>query len=307
MRAVVIQEFGGPEVLRSIETPVPSPGAGEVLVKVGASPVNPIDIGARVGAFAAFLPPREYYVPGIEFAGTVAELGAGVTDSTLGDPVIGLIPWLADPVGSYADYVVVPADVLASAPRGVDLVAAATLPLNGITADAAVRAADAQAGHTVLVTGAAGGVGGYAVQLAAASGARVIAVAGAGDADLVRSLGATDFIARDESLAERLREVRIDAVIDAALLGPSLITVVRDGGRFIALLPPVAPESERDITVSTVQQAPDGRRLAELVELVEAGRLTLRVAETYPLAEAAAAHARFEKGGVRGRLVLLPN
>ncbi|MGW4242583.1 NADP-dependent oxidoreductase [Nocardia sp. NPDC004722] len=303
MRAVGFSRFGGPEVLDVLEVPTPTPGPGEVLVKVAAAPVNPVDIGARAGAFAALLPEREYYVPGVEFAGWIEDVGSHVSRQEIGQAVVGLLPWLSTFEGSYAEYVVLDADLVAAAPTGVELSAAATLPLNAVTADLAVTAAP---GATVLVTGAAGGVGGYAVQLAAARGARVIAVAGADDAELVASLGASEFVPRDADLVTRLGTGGVDAVIDAALVGAALLPLVRDGGAFVALLPPLAPPAERDITVTTVAQAPDGRRLAELVDLVEAGTLSLRVAETYPLARAADAHARFEKGGVRGRLVLLP-
>lgn len=303
MRAVGFSRFGGPEVLEVFEVPTPSPGPGQVLVKVAAAPVNPIDVGARAGAFAALLPDREHYVPGVEFSGWIEDVGAQVSRGEIGQPVVGLLPWLSTFEGSYAEYVVLDADLVAAAPTGVELSAAATLPLNAITADLAVTAAP---GATVLVTGAAGGVGGYAVQLAAARGATVIAVAGADDAQLAGSLGASEFVARGADLVARLGAGRVDAVIDAALVGAELLPLVRDGGAFVALLPPLAPPAERAITVSTVAQTPDGRRLAELVNLVEAGTLSLRVAETYPLARAADAHARFEKGGVRGRLVLLP-
>ncbi|GAB2512991.1 NADP-dependent oxidoreductase [Nocardia heshunensis] len=303
MRAVGFSRFGGPEVLEVFEVPTPVPGPGEVLVKVAAAPVNPVDIAARAGAFAAMLPERAHYVPGVEFAGWIEDVGSHVSRAEIGQAVVGLLPWLSTFDGSYADYVVVDAELVAVAPTGVELSAAATLPLNAITADLAVAAAP---GQRVLVTGAAGGVGGYAVQLAAARGATVIAVAGADDEQLVRSLGASEFAARGEDLVARLGAGSVDAVIDAALLGATILPLVRDGGAFVALLPPVAPPAERGITVSTVQQSPDGRRLAELVDMVEAGTLSLRVAQTYSLDQAADAHARFEKGGLRGRLVLLP-
>ncbi|MEV6067571.1 NADP-dependent oxidoreductase [Nocardia sp. NPDC052001] len=306
MRAVAFREFGGPDVVNILDLPEPKPQAGQVLVKVVAAPVNPIDTASRAGYLAAILPARGVYVPGIEFSGAVAALGAGVTGFEVGQAVIGLLPWLTDPVGAAAEYVVIAVNALAAAPSSADPIAASTLPLNGITADLAVAAADVSAGQTVLVTGAAGGVGGYVTQLAAARGARVIAVAGAGDAELVRSLGAKDFVDRERATVESLRALEADAIIDAAVRGPELVGALRDGGRFVALLPTGAPDSERGITVHTVQQAPDGARLAALAALVDAGALTLRVAETFPLEQAAAAHARFEKGGVRGRLVLLP-
>jgi NADPH:quinone reductase-like Zn-dependent oxidoreductase len=143
----------------------------------------------------------------------------------------------------------------------------------------------------------------------AARGATVIAVASREDEALVRALGAGDLVVRGDDVAARIRALApdgVDGVIDAASLGPSILPAVRDGGRFAAVVAQAAPAAGRGIAVETVQQAPDTDRLAALVAEVEAGRLTLRVAGTYPLSEAAAAHERFEKGGLRGRLVLLP-
>jgi NADPH:quinone reductase-like Zn-dependent oxidoreductase len=158
-------------------------------------------------------------------------------------------------------------------------------------------------GSTLLVTGAAGGIGGYAVELGAAEGLRIIAVAGEGDEDLVRGLGAEVFIPRGA-----LPEVCADAAIDAASLGPALLPAVRDGGRIVPLRP-FAGDTERDISIELVSvreylREPD--KLEHLVELADAGRLTPRVAETFPLDRAADAHARLERGGLRGRLVLEP-
>ena len=308
MRAVTVTEYGGPEALRLSEVALPQPGPGEVRVAVAARPVNPIDVFIRSGALKDMVPARDSYTPGLDFAGTVDAVGPGVSEFAVGAPVIGLSPWFVTQAGSYADAIVVPAEVLAAAPRTVDLTAASTLPLNGITAALAVNEVALSAGTTVLVTGAAGGVGGYAVQLAANAGARVLAVAASEDADLVRSLGATTVLAKDVNLVEAVHQEfpsGVDAVIDAASLGTEVIGALRDGGRFAAVLSPAAPESERGITVATIQHAPDGAMLAKLATDVDARELTLRVADTFPLTDAASAHERFEKGGLRGRIVLV--
>jgi NADPH:quinone reductase-like Zn-dependent oxidoreductase len=309
MRAVAVSDFGGPEALQVIDVPTPQPGAGEVRVRVLAAAVNPIDVFVRSGALADLLPEKAYYVPGVDVAGEVDLVGSGVTGFSVGQRVVALVAWFATQVGTYAEYVVVPVEALAAAPRDTEATAAATLPLNGITASLALDVIAPHPGTTVLVTGAAGGVGGYAVQLAANRGATVIAVAGPGDEELVRSLGAAHLVARGDDVLAQIQSLApdgVDGVVDAASLGASVLPAVRDGGRFAAVLGPAAPEAQRAITVQTVQQAPDGKRLAELVSEVDAGRLTLRVAETLPFTAAGDAHARFAKGGLRGRIVLIP-
>jgi NADPH2:quinone reductase len=309
MRAVTLRTFGDPKVLHVEQVPLPEPGAGEVRIRVQASPVNHIDLFARSGALAALLPQREFYILGVDVAGVVDALGPAVTAFAVGESVVGLSPWLTTQAGTNAEYVVLPASALAHAPEDVDPVAAATLPINGITASLALEAVDLPPSGTVLVTGAAGAVGGFAVELAAGRGHQVIAVARSSDEDLARSLGAKHFIAASDDIAARVRTVvpgGVDAVVDAASLGADVIAAVADRGRFAAVLAPAAPSAQRGITVHTVQQAPDGERLADLVAQVRAGRLTLRVADTYPFEQAAVAHERFAAGGLRGRLVLVP-
>jgi len=212
-------------------------------------------------------------------------------------------------VGAQAEQVVLPARLLAPAPAGAPVEAAATLPLNALTADQALDLLDLPAGATLLVTGAAGGVGGYAVELGVLRGLRVVAQAGAADADLVRSLGAAEVVPRDGDPVAAARAVApggVDGVLDAAVVGPALLGAVRDGGAFVAVIDPALPTPKRDVRTAKVSVRGDGAHLARLVGLVEEGRLSLRVAATLPFAEAAEAHRRLEKGGVRGRLVLVP-
>jgi NADPH:quinone reductase-like Zn-dependent oxidoreductase len=305
MRAIVISSFGGPDSLRLTDIPGSAPGDGEVRVTVSARAINPIDVLVRSGALRGAVPDRPFYVPGFDFAGTVAEVGPGVVGMDVGSAVVGISPWFATQAGTYAEEVVVPAEAVALAPASVDAVAAATLPLNGVTASLAVDAAQAAPGATVVVTGAAGGVGGFAVQLASARGATVIGIASPGDADVLGDLGATALVPRDADLASELARIApqgVDAVIDAASLGR--IDVVRDGGRFVSVLAPAAPVPERGVTIETVQHTPDGARLARLAASVDAGDLTLRVARVLPLDQARVGHELFEAGGVRGRIVL---
>jgi len=227
----------------------------------------------------------------------------------VGDRVVGLSDRLDVPTAGYADYLVLDADSVAAAPRDVSFEAAATLPLNGLTAAQALAGLGLRAGRTLLVTGAAGAVGGYAVELAVAAGLRVVAVASERDRELVLGFGAELFVPREAELGAAVRALvpgGVDGVLDAATIGVRAHDALRGGGSFASVTGPATPPALRGTRVHTVFVRADGRQLAELVALVEAGTLTLRVAETFPLEKAASAHHRFAEGAVRGRLVLVP-
>ena len=186
---------------------------------------------------------------------------------------------------------------------------AATFGLNALTADQALDLLDLADGATLVVTGAAGGVGDYAVALGAQRGLRVIGVARESDEADVRASGAAEFVTRTNELAGAVRALVPDganAVLDAAQLGATALGAIHDGGTFVAVTDPSEPESERGIRVATVHVQPDGARLADLSQGVDAGWLRLRVAASYPLADAASAHRAIEQGGIRGRIVLVP-
>ncbi|MEW1638180.1 NADP-dependent oxidoreductase [Streptomyces sp. NPDC093801] len=312
MRAVVVRRFGGPEVLELIEVPDPEPGPGQVRLRVEAAGVNPVDAVTRSGALAAagLMGPRETVGIGWDAAGTVDRLGPGVSGFAPGDRVIGLRDRLDVPLGAYADALVLDASALAPAPAGVSAEAAATLPLNGLTALQALDLLALPAGATLLVTGAAGGVGGFAGQLAARRGLRVVAVAGEGDTAAVRAAGADLVVPR--GAADLAAEVRslvpggVDGALDAALLGVAALGAVRNRGCFVAVSAGAAPLGLRGVRVDHVWVAADGAALAGLSALAGRGELTLRVADTLPLDRAAAAHHRLAAGGLRGRLVLVP-
>ncbi|MEV6979534.1 NADP-dependent oxidoreductase, partial [Kitasatospora sp. NPDC093806] len=208
MRAVVVRRFGGPEALELIEVPVPEPGPGQVRIRVEAAAVNPVDAVTRAGVLtgAGLLAPRESVGLGWDAAGTVDRVGPGVTGFAAGDRVIGLRDRLDVPLGAYAEHLVLDAAALAPAPAGVPLDRAATLPLNGLTALQALDLLGLPAGSTLLVTGAAGGVGDLAVQLAVLRGLKVVAVAGPEDAARAEKSGATWFVPRDA--ADLAAEVR---------------------------------------------------------------------------------------------------
>ncbi|MFF4504901.1 NADP-dependent oxidoreductase [Streptomyces sp. NPDC001401] len=308
MRAIVATNFGEPDVLKVAEVAVPEPAAGQVRIKVQAATVNPVDVATRAGALAAFLPELPQYPLGWDVAGTVDALGEGVQDLSLGESVIGLSDWFGTLAGAQAEYIVLNATAVATAPAGASPAEAATLPLNGLTARQALNLLNLSEGQSLVVTGAAGAVGGYALQLAARHGLNVYGVAGPEDRDFVTGTGAR-FIARTDALSEAVRSLvpgGVDGLLDTAVIGAPALAAVRDGGAYTSVFGPAAPESERGIRVDAVSVQSDADQLAELVFLVESGALTLRVAQTFGLHEAAQAHTLLAKGGTRGRLVLIP-
>jgi NADPH:quinone reductase-like Zn-dependent oxidoreductase len=307
MRAVIVREFGGPAALEITERPTPEPGPGQVRIKVAAAAVNPVDLSTRAG----HLPVDRLPVGlGWDVAGTIDAVGPLVDGFAVGDAVIGLDDRLVKDLGPYADHHVLDVEAIAAAPRSVDAVHAATLPLNAVTAAQALDLADLAPGQTLLITGAAGGVGGYAVELAAARGWHVAAVANPSDEATVRDFGAQTFVPRTDDLAGAVRSVfpdGVDAVLDTTYQPAAVFGTVRDGGGYVNIAPVLGPlTSERGIRILDQWVHHDGARLTSLVRLVDAGQLTPRVAETFPLAEVAAAHELAGKGGLRGRVVLVP-
>ncbi|MEI5101982.1 zinc-binding dehydrogenase [Streptomyces sp. PmtG] len=311
MRAVVVRDVGGPEALEMVDVPVPVVGAGQVRVRVAAAAVNPVDAATRSGALSAagLLPPREVIGIGWDVAGRVEEVGPGVAAFAPGDRVIGLRDRLDLSLGTYAEHVVLDAAAVTGAPAGLSAAAAATLPLNGLTALQALDLLGLEPGATLLVTGAAGAVGGFAVELAAGRGLDVLASAGAGDEAFVRAAGARWFVPRSREVAGAVRALvpgGVDGALDAAVLGMAALGAVRNRGVFVSVVGGAAPVPLRGITVREQWIAADGAALAGLAALADAGKLTPRVADVMPLAEAVRAHRRLAEGGLRGRLVLTP-
>ena len=309
MQVVGVTEFGGPDQLGVHEVPDPQPGPGQVCLRVEAAAVSPTDTHVRAGTYGTMgaAPP---WVPGMDAAGTVLAVGEG-TPYRVGDVLMAI----ATPRGgeghggAYVEQLIGPWQSMAPVPAGVDTVTASTLPMNGLTAVQALEKLALAPGDTLLVSGAAGTLGSYVVQLAALEGLVVVADAAPDDVEDVRAAGATHVVRRGEGLAGRVRELfpdGVDAAVDAAVLDAALVPAVRDGGGFASVR--FWDDSPgRGITVHPVRVVDEYRshaKLSRLARLVEDGSLRLRVAGTYPMTEAAAAHRRLERGGVRGRLVL---
>jgi NADPH:quinone reductase-like Zn-dependent oxidoreductase len=297
-RAAVVTRPGEPEPIALLDLPVPPLGAGEVRVRVAAATVNPVDLAVRDGVFhgAGVITQPEHTGLGWDFAGTVLEAAAGV-DLAPGTRVAGLVAGLDRDFGTYADQVVVPADAVAVVPDGLDLTEAATVPLNALTAAQLGDLLGDGEGRTLLVTGAAGAVGAYTIPFALERGWRVTGLARASDEAYVRGLGA-DFTAEPTS--------GWDAVVDPAGLQDSAVALVRDGGRFIGVLPAFPPAPQRGVSIEVVSVVPDSARLADLLARTATGELPARVAAVLPLERYADAHDAVAQGGVRGRYVLQP-
>lgn len=308
MRAVVIRHHGGPDVLEVVDLPELEAGPGQVRIRVAAATVNPTDLATRASSRPGYdLPSRGYIVPGMEAAGIVDQVGEGVEHLAVGDRVMAIaLPTIG---GAYREQLVLDAEQATRAPSGIDLIHAATLPMNGLTAALALDMLDLSAGASLVISGAAGALGGYVLQMAAHRGLRVIAISSEDDRELLASLAPHEFVPRGDDIVQRVLALvpgGADGAVDAALLHEQLTPAVRDGGGF-AVVRGWDGDPGRGISVHKVLVSDYAHRtdkLAELTELAAAGILTPRVAQTFPAEQAAEAHRRMEAGGVRGRLVL---
>ncbi|MEU6070063.1 MULTISPECIES: NADP-dependent oxidoreductase [Streptomyces] len=304
MRAVVVEQWGGPGNLVERETERPEPGLNEVLVRVHAAGVNPVDWKTR--ASGALIEWGAVPAVGWDVSGTVEAVGPGVGMFRPGDEVFGM-PLFPRQAGGYAEYVVAPSRHLAPKPAGLTHVEAAALPLAALTAwQALVDTADVRPGERVLVHAAAGGVGHLAVQIAKARGAYVIGTASVGKHDLVRELGADEVV---DYRAVRFEDVvtDVDVVLDG-LGGETAersLKVLRAGGRLVTLPgPDDVPAAQDGVRAVWVLVEPDHLGLREIAALVERGRLKPVVETVLPLAQAAKAHEIGEQGRTTGKIVL---
>ncbi|MFF1360191.1 NADP-dependent oxidoreductase [Streptomyces sp. NPDC058297] len=306
MEAIVFEEFGGPEVLRfKDDVEEPHAGPGQVRVKVAAVGVNPIEYKIRNGWMEQAFPTALPAVPGNEFAGTVDEIGEGVTGLSVGDEVLG---WTT--TGAYAAYALAQASAVTPLPAGLEAAEAATLPVAGETAQRVLDLLGVRTGETLLIHGAAGAVGSMGVQLAVALGATVIGTASPANHDFLRSIGAIP-VAYGDGLVERVRAVAphgVDAVFDAAGKGALADSVELRGGtpeRVVTIADPDAAKYDVVFTSGGGDRAKALEDLTHQAALAADGKLRISIADTLPLRDAAKAQALSEGGHPRGKLVLL--
>jgi NADPH:quinone reductase-like Zn-dependent oxidoreductase len=301
MKAIVVHEYGGPEVLKFEEYPDPVPGSGEVLVRVAAASVNPIDYKRRAGSTKEFYPMHFPGLIGVDMSGTVVKVGPGVEAFMTGDQVFAM----AD--NTYAELCVVKADVLADIPEGADLIEAAALPLVTTTGNQLLAATEIKAGETVMVVGAQGNVGRSAVFTAKERGAIVIAGVRKSQIEGAKSIGADRVVATDD----------VDAIANLPLLdgvadtvggrtGEKLMAKIKPGGIYASVVK--APENASNypaVKVVFVFSHFDGQTLQFMAEAVRDGKLVIPISLKLPLRKAAAAQTAAEKGGI-GKILLLP-
>jgi NADPH:quinone reductase-like Zn-dependent oxidoreductase len=309
MKAVRFHQFGDPDALRYEDVEQPVPGAGEVRIRVAATSFNPVDDGIRGGYLQGPFPVTLPHIPGIDVSGEVDALGEGVDNLAVGDDVIGFLPMVAD--GGAAEYVVAPAEILAPAPTRIPLADAAALPMVGLTAwQALFDDAGLAAGQRVLINGAGGAVGGYAVQLAKRAGAHVIATASPRSSERVTSAGADEVI--DHTATRVTVADPVDVLLNLARVTPeelaALVAMVARGGVVVNTVPtiPTLADEERGVRAVGVFVRSDAQQLSRLVELVDRGELRVDVAERVPLEELPAVHARAAAGRLTGKVVVLP-
>jgi len=305
MRIVTQQALGGPEVLTVAEAPRPEPGPTEVLVRVHAAGINPVDWKVRAGGGFLGEPP---FTVGWDVAGVVEEAGFGATGVREGDEVLGM-PWFPRPGNAYAEYVTAPSRHFVRKPAGLSFAEAAALPLAGLTAwQGLVDVGNVQAGQRVFVDAAAGGVGHLAVQIAKARGAHVIGTASAGKHGFLRALGVDEPIDyHDEKATASDVDVYFGLVGEESDL--RWLPAIKEGGLLIGVPSGVGDRVEKAAAAQNVRTErilvePDRGGLTGLVELIEAGQLKVRVEQTFPLEDVAKAHELGESGRVSGKLVL---
>jgi NADPH:quinone reductase-like Zn-dependent oxidoreductase len=309
MKAIQFSEVGGPEVLRSVDIEQPEPAAGQVRVRVAASAFSAADAGMRAGFLP--IPIVLPHVPGYDVSGTVDALGAGVDGLAIGDAVIGFLPMERD--GGAAEYVVAPAEALVAAPTSIPLADAAALPSVALTAwQALVDDGGLQSGQRLLVVGAGGVVGKYAIQLAKQIGAHAIATASPRSAEAVRAAGADEVV--DHTTTDLVDAVTepVDVLLNLAPIEPAeftrLVTLVRDGGVVVSTTAWMAApdDAARGVRSAVVFVLPNRDRLARLVAMVDDGSLHVEVTRRIPLAELPALHAEAAAGRITGKVVVLP-
>jgi NADPH2:quinone reductase len=307
MQAVRFSEFGI-EKISVEEMPEPSPNADEVLIAVKAATINPIDWAVVSGAAAPGFPSsfRPPFTPGWDLAGRVIGLGEGVSTDYLGARVVGFSPWFDSAKGTHQSVIALPVANVAVASEALDFAGLTTIGLNGLTAWRAVDEARVQPGEVVAITGAAGAVGGFALQLLVHRGVRVIAAVSERDAEHVRELGASDVVVREHGdLAQSVVALSpggVDVLIDTASIAAPALGAIRDRGRYVTTT--TLPAAERGIAISKVYAAADAAALNALVHMASSGTLHMPVAKIFDVAHVQDAYTEFIIQRHYGRIVL---
>ena len=310
MKAVRYHSYGDSDVLAYEDADRPAAGPGQVVVKVAGAAFNPVDVAIRAGFMQPVFPVALPHIPNFDVAGVIDEVGEGVSGWSAGDAVVAFLPMTAP--GAAAEYVAVSAEVLAGAPRTVELADAAGLPSASLTASQALfEHADVKPGQSVLVNGAGGAVGGYAVQLAKQAGAIVTATASARSAGRIRSYGAdriVDYTATP--LPQAVAGQRFDVVLNLVRTSPEetaqLAGLAADGGAFVSTTTPGPDDAGRGVRTAQVFARSDADQLGELVARVDAGDLKIDVAQRRPLADLPAVHDLAAAGQLPGKTILTP-
>jgi NADPH:quinone reductase-like Zn-dependent oxidoreductase len=310
MKAVVFFEYGGPEVLRYDDIDRPRPSTGQVLVRVAASSFNPVDAALRGGYLQQVVPLTLPHTPGIDFAGNVEALGDGVAGWSIGDQVFGLLPTIADR-GAAAEFVVAPAHVLTRAPTSIPLADAAAVPCTALTAwQALFEHAHVRDGQRVLINGAAGGVGGYAVQMAKRAGAMVIATASPRSRDSVHAFGADQVVDYTSTRLTDATIAPVDVLVNLAMIPEAeladLMGLIASGGVLVTTTSAAADDPERNVRGLRMFVRSDTDQLAAIVDRIDRGELHVNITGRYPLVEIATVHQLSDSGKVHGKVVLLP-
>jgi NADPH:quinone reductase len=306
MKAITLNALGSQPALHA-DQPAPTPGPDEVLVRVRASSVNPVDNAIAAGMLKDMVEHEFPVTLGRDYAGVVEQTGADVSGFSVGDEVFGFIPGMSPTVhaGSWAERIVVPERMsIAGKPGGVDLATAGAAPLAAITAMTAIDALALERGDTLLVVGATGGVGSFAVQLATAAGATVIAPALREDEDYLRSLGVADIVPRDGDVGAAVRRRcpdGVDALLDTVSYAPGAYDAALKHGARVASPNNAAGEGPGR---TNVMAAPTPENLERLAQLLDAGTLNVHVQHTYPLDQAAAAMNALATTHTRGKIAL---
>ncbi len=308
MRAARYHEYGTEQVLVIEETELPTPSDDEVLVKVAATSFNPIDAAIRAGYLQSGVALEFPHTPGIDVAGVVVRRGANVTAPAVGDAVVAFLPLGAN--GATAEFVLAPSDAVAAAPTNIPLADAAAVPAVGLTAwQALFEHADLRFGQRILINGAGGAVGGYALQLASQAGAFVIATASPRSTDSVRRRGADQIVDHTTTLISDAVSEQVDAVLNLARTSTegsaAVLALIRPGGVFVTTVPP-APISTDGVRIVEMYVRGDASQLTEIVAKIDAGQLRVDVANRVSFAEIASIHEASDLGILRGKVVLTP-